>query len=90
MNEHGVNPKVETQNPLKLVLPKGLLTDQQKKRRRQTSSDQDGSTFGGMYLIPQPYTQGCQRILKLRILKSIILKLQDLEFQDLEFQDIEI
>lgn len=51
MNEHGVNPKVETQNPLKLVLPKGLLTDQQKKRRRQTSSDQDGSTFGGIYRI---------------------------------------
>ena len=42
-----VNQKVETQNPLKLVLPKGLLTDQQKKRRRQTSSDQDGSQFGG-------------------------------------------
>ena len=54
MNEHGVNPKVETQNPLKLVLPKGLLTDQQKKRRRQTSSDQDGSTFGGIYLIHHP------------------------------------
>ena len=44
-----VNQKVETQNPLKLVLPKGLLTDQQKKRRRQTSSDQDGSQFGGYF-----------------------------------------
>merc|ERR1712131_220857 len=42
------DPEVETQNPLKLVIPKGLLTDQQKKRRRQTSSDQDGSTFGGI------------------------------------------
>ena len=68
MNEHGVNPKVETQNPLKLVLPKGLLTDQQKKRRRQTSSDQDGSTFGGIYLIYHPYIQGCQMILQFGIL----------------------
>ena len=68
MNEHGVNPKVETQNPLKLVLPKGLLTDQQKKRRRQTSSDQDGSTFGGINLIHHPYIQGCQMILQFGIL----------------------